>query len=91
MNTYDRTMQALGEPPVNAIREHGLLVLADAGVLSTCEGCRTRGRLTVLRVGERENCVQCRDHTRKNRAEFCPCGGRLNTVGKCENGCRQEA
>lgn len=91
MNQYDRTMQALGEPPANSIREHGLLVLADAGVLATCEGCRTRGRLTVLRVGERGHCVQCLDRTRRSRAEFCPCGGRLNDWGKCENGCKQEA
>jgi hypothetical protein len=91
VNQYDRTMQALGEPPVNAIREHGLLAAADASVLATCESCRARGRLTVLRVGETRDCVQCRDLARRSRAEFCPCGGRLNTTGKCENGCRQEA
>jgi hypothetical protein len=83
MNQKEWVLQVLGEPPASALREHGVLV--GDGLLSVCESCRSAGRLTVLPSGE----TKCATH--KVRAEFCPCGGRLNGVGKCENGCRQEA
>lgn len=86
MNPHDEVMQVMGEPPVAALREHGVLV-AD-GVIPVCATCRDHGRLTVLMPGEGENCVQCRDRVRQARPEFCPCGGRLDADGRCENECR---
>jgi hypothetical protein len=85
---HDQVMQILGEPPVSMLREHGV-VMSYGGLVAVCVPCKDKGRLTVLRSGERVTCGNCLVRVRRSRAEFCPCGGRLDDKGRCENGCEE--
>ena len=52
MNAHDQALQLIGEDRMQALRDHGLLVVADAeyqaGFVKACAWCLKAGRLTIL-------------------------------------------